>query len=170
MAKAAALKTTSTSEVTYKTKAEARHLRERKQDIVDRELEILTASLGHVPTSKEVLNAARGPKSVLHRFFEWDDGKAAEAHRLQQAGILLQSSEFIVQMRENGSTRRVAVRRFVLVNKKEPMRLRNEALGDAEAAETISTRAIGELRSWCRRYVDVVQLADIRKEIEQLVP
>jgi hypothetical protein len=170
MAAAAKAITSTSSAVTYKTKAEARRPQEKKQDVVDRELEKLMNTLGHVPTTKEVLAAARPAKSSLHKFFEWDDSKAAEAHRLQQAGILLQSSEFIVQMRENGSTRNVPVRRFVLVNKNQPMRLRNEALDDEEASKTISDRALGELRSWCRRYVDLRSLAAIRREIERLVP
>lgn len=34
---------------------------------------------------KDVVEAARDPKNVLHKHFEWDDSKAAEAFRLEQA-------------------------------------------------------------------------------------
>lgn len=36
-----------------------------------------------------VVNSARNPDSPLHRFFEWDDTKAAEAHRLNQGRSLI---------------------------------------------------------------------------------
>lgn len=37
----------------------------------------------------DVVDAARDSKSPLHRFFEWDDGVAAEAFRLVQARNLI---------------------------------------------------------------------------------
>lgn len=39
----------------------------------------------------EVVEAARDEQSPLHRFFEWDDGTAAEAFRLVQARNLIRS-------------------------------------------------------------------------------
>jgi hypothetical protein len=38
----------------------------------------------------DVLEEARDPQSVLHRHFQWDDDKAAEAYRKQQARQLIQ--------------------------------------------------------------------------------
>lgn len=37
----------------------------------------------------DVLSDARRKSSPLHAHFEWDDGKAAEAHRLAQAAALI---------------------------------------------------------------------------------
>lgn len=45
-------------------------------------------------TPIEVVDAARNPKSKLHKYFEWDDSKAAEAHRLHQARCLVLSIKF----------------------------------------------------------------------------
>ena len=42
-------------------------------------------------TATAVVEAARDPESVLHGHFEWDDTKAAEAHRLDQARSLIRS-------------------------------------------------------------------------------
>ena len=38
---------------------------------------------------KDVVEAARSSRNVLHRHFEWDDQKAAEAHRVDQARELI---------------------------------------------------------------------------------
>lgn len=37
----------------------------------------------------DVVDAARNPNSSMHSQFEWDDGEAAEAYRLQQARSLI---------------------------------------------------------------------------------
>ena len=38
---------------------------------------------------RTVLDAARDPGSILHRYFEWNDGDAAEQYRLLQVGSLV---------------------------------------------------------------------------------
>lgn len=43
----------------------------------------------------DVVEAARSPKSPMHAQFEWDDSKAAEAHRLEQARYLIRSIEVV---------------------------------------------------------------------------
>lgn len=40
-------------------------------------------------TPETVVDAARNPRSPLHDQFEWDDGAAGEAYRLQQARALI---------------------------------------------------------------------------------
>lgn len=40
-------------------------------------------------TPKEIVDAARDPRSVLHKYFEWNDSIAAERFRLQQARHLV---------------------------------------------------------------------------------
>lgn len=42
-------------------------------------------------TAEDVVLAARDPESALHGCFEWDDSKAAEHWRLQQARSLIRS-------------------------------------------------------------------------------
>lgn len=39
---------------------------------------------------EDVLEEARDPQSILHKHFQWDDDKAAEAYRKQQARQLIQ--------------------------------------------------------------------------------
>lgn len=45
---------------------------------------------GGVLKVDDVLEEAADEDSILHRYFEWDDSIAAEAHRRQQARVLIQ--------------------------------------------------------------------------------
>jgi hypothetical protein len=40
-------------------------------------------------TPRAVVENARNPRSVLHKHFEWDDAKAAEAYRIDQARAVI---------------------------------------------------------------------------------
>lgn len=42
-----------------------------------------------MPSRKEVLELAKNPKSVIHKYFDWDDKTAAQKYRLNQAGSLI---------------------------------------------------------------------------------
>ena len=58
------------------------------QDVAQR-LRALYVAAGNDLREQDVLNDARSKKSPLHSYFEWDDSKAAEAHRLEQAAALI---------------------------------------------------------------------------------
>jgi hypothetical protein len=48
-------------------------------------------------TPSKILDAARSPRSPLHRFFDWDDESAAEKYRIQQARVLLKGVRYNVK-------------------------------------------------------------------------
>jgi hypothetical protein len=160
----------SNAAMSYKTLEEAQRTQEAKGKIVDRELQRLSMKLGHVPTADEVLEAARSTKSALHKFFTWDDREAAEAHRRDEAARMLQVSRFIVELRQHGEVTRVSVRKFVSINRGQPMRLRNEALDEPDARAALIAHAMTDLRSWIRKYVDISELEPMRRAIQKLLP
>lgn len=51
-------------------------------------------------TAETVLDDARDPQSPLHAHFEWDDSKAAEAFRLDQARKLIRSVRLVITNNE----------------------------------------------------------------------
>jgi len=55
-----------------------------------------------------VLEEAKDPRSVLHKHFQWDDDKAAEAYRKHQARQLIQKCTVTVEKAPD-----VAIRAFV---------------------------------------------------------
>ena len=69
--------------------------RKVKADVVGQALEQLDAT-GSL-TAKRVVDAARPEGAPLHPEFEWDDPKAAEAYRENQARSLIRAIEVIVE-------------------------------------------------------------------------
>lgn len=53
-----------------------------------------------------VLDEARDPGHPLHSRFEWDDARAAEAYRRDQARDLIQSVKIVYRERQGKSTER----------------------------------------------------------------
>jgi hypothetical protein len=53
-------------------------------------LERLAKQKGGMLLVDDVLDAAKDPQCILHRHFQWDDTKAAEAYRKMQARQLIQ--------------------------------------------------------------------------------
>lgn len=68
------------------------------RDVAER-LTTLETERGQL-TEKTVVEDARSPDSPLHGFFEWDDTRAAEAHRLSQARLLIRRVRIEVNVRE----------------------------------------------------------------------
>lgn len=66
---------------------------------------------GGVGLAPQVLEKARDSKSALHRYFEWDDTLAAEAHRLTQAEQLVRRVH--VTLIPAGAVESVRVRAFI---------------------------------------------------------
>lgn len=88
---------------------------------------------------RDILADAESPTSPLHGYFEWDDSKAAAAHRLQQAGNLI---------------RRV---RVTVIQPEQPEPIRVRAFVSRKAVETITVPAPGE-------YVQVKDLANTQQQ------
>jgi hypothetical protein len=49
------------------------------------------------------------------------------------------------------------------------MRLRNEALAEPDVRQRLTAQALGELRSWCRRYIDLPEVEALRSQLQKLV-
>lgn len=59
-------------------------------------LERLRLEAGGVLAAQDVVACARNSASPLHKFFQWDDRKAAVAHRIEQARELVRAVVVIV--------------------------------------------------------------------------
>jgi hypothetical protein len=73
--------------------------------IVGETLAAMEVKPGDFHRAPDVLDAARHPDHKLHPAFEWDDGKAAELHRLNQARGILRSIAVVI-VRNNERTKR----------------------------------------------------------------
>ena len=70
-----------------------------KADDAAKALEDVRGACG-VLTAENVVNAARAKDNPLHKAFEWNDGKAAEQYRLQQANSLIRCVVIIEEKQE----------------------------------------------------------------------
>jgi hypothetical protein len=68
----------------------------KNADTIKAYLETIASAHGDRLTPNDVLEDARRPESPLHEYFEWDESKAAQAHRLDQARTLIRSVKIIV--------------------------------------------------------------------------
>lgn len=72
-------------------------------------------------TARLVLEAGRsGEFPALHAAFEWDDSKAAEAHRLNQAGDLIRKMKVVYHDAATGERRSVRAYLSVPVSEQLP--------------------------------------------------
>lgn len=158
--------------VAYKTKTEVAQKRERKQVVVDKALDALYQKKGKL-TAAIVLEAATPESHPLHRFFEWNDSKAAEQHRMAQAYALIQASKFVALLKEQTPTPSgasgVEVRRFVSPFSGEGFVARREALDGVNSRKAVIERKISTLRGWCREASDIKELAQIRNAVQAAI-
>jgi len=114
----------------------------------------------------DVVAFARNPKTSLHERFEWDDGKAAEKYRLEQARHLIRFTvrvisddappiPFYVSLkddRDNGDSYRA------LADVMDDPSLRTKLLG----------QALREAEAWRVRYERLAELRPIAQAIKRV--
>jgi hypothetical protein len=107
--------------------------------------------------TKAVVEAARPPRSVLHKHFEWNDGKAAEAHRLYQARQLIGSIR--LKLDNNQPPRPV----FVSLSAVDGRAYRSVEVvqKSVNLQAELAKAAVSELQSMIRRYQMLSDLAPL---------
>lgn len=127
------------------------------------------------PDGKRYLEAAsllewarKHPKSALHAQFEWNDEKAAEEWRLQQARMLICRVVVYIDRPEGD---RIQFREYtsIEVNDHHVFVRTTDVLDDAEARRQLIHRllvnALGELRN----YPQLTELDHIRAQLQRLI-
>jgi hypothetical protein len=139
-------------------------------DLAGRELErIRTANNGEL-TPLAVLEQARSSNSALHDHFEWDDTRAAEAHRLGQAGEIIRS--ITVDISRSNVEPPKPVRAFVSVERAGDRSYTStlHAMGDEALRRQVLEGAWRELLAIRRKYEGLEELARIFQAIDEARP
>lgn len=115
----------------------------------------------------DVVNDARNPNSPLHSFFEWDDTKAAQEHRLAQARVLIRAVVAIYVDDERPATR---VKAFVHIAEPGAPHYRSvdHAMSQEKTRAMVLQRAWREFVSWRQRYKDLKEFADLFAAADQV--
>lgn len=134
--------------------------------IVGEELEQIEKEDGGRITPVAVVERAKSSNSVLHSFFEWDDSKAAEQHRLWQARSLI--GAVVVRSYKDQETK--PVRAFVNVSGEEGREYLGivSVMSDDEKRAAMLRDAKEELEEWRERYRGLQEFARVFDAIDQL--
>ena len=119
-------------------------------------------------TPEDVLKDARNPNSPLHSFFEWDDGAAAEQHRLHQARGLIRAV-VAVYVREDLPA--VRARAYVHIPEGETSHYRESghAMSQSKTRKLVLQRAWRELQAWRERYKDLNEFAELFEVVDETI-
>lgn len=124
------------------------------------EIEAIRLELGGSVRAQEIVEWARlHPESALHGCFEWDDSRAAESYRIEQARRLLRVA---VTMHEPS---REVIRAYVSLTPDRAdgtgYRAAVDILGDREMTAQMVTDALRELSTFQRKYAALRHVAEL---------
>jgi hypothetical protein len=122
-------------------------------------------------TPADVVAAARSANSPLHPFFEWDDRRAGEQHRLAQARGLIRAVVAVYRTADaERPVRRVVAFTHIPHGAESHYRATHEALGLTATRRQVLGRAWEELQRWRRRYRDLEEFSELFEAIDRRTP
>jgi hypothetical protein len=124
----------------------------RKDDV-----EVLGKTFEHLKhsgplTAERVLAEATNARSPMHRFFEWDDDKAAHQFRLEQARRLIRSIDVVI---EDAKGKQVNMRAYYSVRDAEGQRgyePMSFVFETPSLADQVIQQAQDQLEAWNTKY------------------
>lgn len=135
------------------------------------EMERLLAHYGYI-SAQALVEAGKDEESPLHSIFEWDDEKAAQAHRITEASHAMRS--LVIVSDDASEPQPVFVSVLASAMGDPEARAFDHvyvSIGDARSspniAQSIREEALRGLRSWQRRYRMVQGLGQVHEAIER---
>ena len=123
-------------------------------------------SLGDAVTPEAVVNFARDESTELHKCFEWDDTKAAEAWRKQQARTICGS---LVVVEEKEEKEPISFRILQHDSKEQAYKPVTLILQNEDEYKRLVNRAKAELASFRERYKNILELRNVIEEIDKVI-
>jgi len=158
---------------TYKAKNQARFNKKKVQDYAE-ELERLASETNEKYFSLSpqiVVDSARDEKSVLHECFNWDNKKAGESWRKQQARMLMNSIEIIIEHDDEEEQVVPAFINLKFSDEDEEKRryiMADIVANDISLREMAIQQALNDLLSWQKRFKDLKELGEIFGAIKKV--
>lgn len=148
----------------YFAKKSAAQITDKEADKIGKYLERVFPSGSNIKP-KDIVKLAEPENSLLHKYFEWDDSKAARAYRLEQARHLLIS---IVVHIENKDVRAFHNIKLLSNDSKTTERgywRHDVAKKSPSLWQQVIDAALKELYGWRDRYQTYSKLTPIIKSI-----
>lgn len=134
-----------------------------------KELELIRQKAGGFLRPQDVVKYAKNKKTALHKFFEWNDGRAAEKWRIRQAQELIR---VVVTINEHTSEK---VRTFVSLTTDQKTGLGYRAMVDVmddnQLMAILIEDAKNDLAIFQRKYEklqDIAELTGVFVEIQKV--
>lgn len=135
-------------------------------EVVGTEIERLQKKYQEV-TPEQLVESARSERSKLHRLFEWDDTKAAEAYRKHQAQVIICALRVTVIEEEREP---IITRAFVTTEERSTGYVHiRDAMSDEEKRESVIAQAKRDAQWYMDKYESLIELADVIKVMKKFV-
>lgn len=135
--------------------------------LLNDELTWINEEMGHLTTSdvaKELVRRARPKSSPIHHLFEWDNDRAADEYRLDQARKYIRAVYVVFkELPEQPPVR--AILNVVTDGKRGPMATRR-VLQSADLTQQVLEKALEDLEIWRKRYEALQALAELSEVFE----
>ncbi len=133
--------------------------------------EIREAKGGSINPAELVETLDKDEGNVLRAFFEWDDGKAAIDHRVEQARGLLRAIHVIYEDAPESETRAYEIVEVPQEDAKaiKLYRRKEDVMSDPDTRADLFDRALRELMSLQRRYRVLRELEPVFLAIKELL-
>ena len=120
--------------------------------------------IGFDARPQQLVDAARPADSPIHRFFEWNNAKAAEAHRVQQARLYINHIDVIVLTDEGEKPKKAF--HSVIVNRGESSSRGYCSLETIVENEDLTAqvvaRALRQANYWSDQYKEFSSYPELR--------
>ena len=116
---------------------------------------------------QDIVDAARPARSPLHRFFQWDDTKAAEEYRKWQARELLQVTVEVIKT-EGGDIPMQVFCSLTTDRSDGGYRAMVDILGDKGMRAQLLADALRDLEIFSDRYKQLKELAAVFQSIRKV--
>lgn len=152
----------------YRWKAGAHVPAGLKAQSVGERLESLRVENGGTLTPRAVVDDARSENSALHPAFEWNDAKAADAYRIEQARYLVSHVAVVYGEPEQPKV----IRAFVNLKSGEDQAYTSTvaAMSDDVLRAQVLKKAWDELQSWRKRYDELREFSALFAQMDALSP
>ena len=121
-------------------------------------------------TAKSVVEKAKNKTSAMHKLFEWDNTKAGEAWRIQQARVLINEVKIIVENKEYYAFENVNVAldtKDSTFSRNEYFH-RNEIISNNALRQQMVDRAYNYVKYWREQYKQYNEFGPIFEGIDRV--
>jgi len=149
---------------------------EQAQKFGERIETLMEANDGSI-IATQVVDDAKDKDSPLHEFFEWNNKRAADRYRLEQARYILRSIEVVIKTDGGQETSTRAFHYVTIDNSFISERNKagqvvvavKRAMSEDDLRKQIIEGALRQLKTWQRKYKQYQELAAIIKVIDEMV-